>query len=84
MLRIDRAQFIQELTARNIGTSVHFIPVHLHPYYRDRYALKPMDLPVAFTHHQRQLSLPLHPQLSRQDVADVSEAVLDVVETFRR
>jgi dTDP-4-amino-4,6-dideoxygalactose transaminase len=43
-----------------------------------------MDLPVAFTHHQRQLSLPLHPQLSRQDVADVSEAVLDVVETFRR
>jgi dTDP-4-amino-4,6-dideoxygalactose transaminase len=84
MLRIDRAQFIQELTARNIGTSVHFIPVHLHPYYRDKYALKPMDLPVAFTHHQRQLSLPLHPQLSRQDVADVSEAVLDVVETFRR
>jgi dTDP-4-amino-4,6-dideoxygalactose transaminase len=84
MLRIDRAQFIRELTARNIGSSVHFIPVHLHPYYRDKYNLKPMDLPVAFTNHERQLSLPLHPQLSGQDVADVSEAVLDVVETFRR
>jgi dTDP-4-amino-4,6-dideoxygalactose transaminase len=84
MLRIDRAQFIRELTARNIGSSVHFIPVHLHPYYRDKYNLKPMDLPVAFTNHERQLSLPLHPQLSGQDVADVSEAVLDIVETFRR
>lgn len=84
MLRIDRAQFIRELTARNIGTSVHFIPVHLHPYYRDKYELAPMDLPIAFTNHQRQLSLPLHPQLSEQDVADVSEAVLDVVDTFRR
>jgi dTDP-4-amino-4,6-dideoxygalactose transaminase len=43
-----------------------------------------MDLPVAFTNHQRQLSLPLHPQLTTQDVGDVGEAVLDVVETFRR
>lgn len=84
MLRIDRAQFIRELTARNIGTSVHFIPVHLHPYYRDKYDLKPMDLPNAYTNHERQLSLPLHPQLSEQDVADVSEAVHDVIETFRR
>ena len=84
MLRIDRAQFIRELNDRNIGTSVHFIPVHLHPYYRDKYSLRPMDLPVAFTNHERQLSLPLHPKLSRKDVADVSEAVLDVVETFRR
>ena len=84
MLRIDRAQFIRELTARNIGTSVHFIPVHLHPYYRNKYSLKPMDFPVAFTNHERQLSLPLHPRLSRQDVADVSAAVLDVVDTFRR
>jgi len=84
MLRIDRAQFIRELTARNIGTSVHFIPVHLHPYYRNKYSLKPMDFPVAFTNHERQLSLPLHPKLSRQDVGDVSAAVLDVIDTFRR
>jgi dTDP-4-amino-4,6-dideoxygalactose transaminase len=83
-LRIDRGQFIRELTARNIGTSVHFIPLHLHPYYRDKYSLQPADLPIAFEHHERQLSLPLHPGLSDNDVADVCEAVLDVVETFRR
>ncbi len=48
-LRIDRDQFIEELKARNIGTSVHFIPVHLHPYYRDKYGFKPEDFPVAYS-----------------------------------
>lgn len=84
MLSIDRARFIEELSERNIGSSVHFIPVHLHPYYRDKYGFSPMDFPVAFTNHLRQLSLPLHPQLSDRDVADVVAAVVDVVETFRR
>ena len=45
MLRIDRAQFIAELHAEKIGTSVHFIPVHLHPYYRDRFGFQPGDFP---------------------------------------
>jgi dTDP-4-amino-4,6-dideoxygalactose transaminase len=84
MLRIDRARFIEELKARNIGTSVHFIPVHLHRYYRDRYGYRPEDFPVAYREYQRIVSLPLHPRLSDQDVADVIEAVADVVERFRR
>ena len=83
-LTIGRDQFIQELTARNIGTSVHFIPIHLHPYYRDKYGYQPGDLPVAFGNFERMLSLPLNPRLMEQDVADVTEAVLDVVATFRR
>jgi dTDP-4-amino-4,6-dideoxygalactose transaminase len=84
MLRIGRDQFIEELAARNIGTSVHFIPVHLHPYYRDKYGLTPDALPVAYANHQRQLSLPLHPGLSDDDVEDVCDAVLDVISVFRR
>jgi dTDP-4-amino-4,6-dideoxygalactose transaminase len=83
-LRIQRDQFIDELTKRNIGTSVHFIPLHLHPYYRDKYGLRPSDLPVAYENHLRQLSLPLHPGMTEQDVADVSEAVLNVIQTFKR
>jgi dTDP-4-amino-4,6-dideoxygalactose transaminase len=83
-LTIERDQFINELTKRNIGTSVHFIPLHLHPYYRDKYGLRPHDLPVAYDNHLRQLSLPLHPGMTDQEVADVSDAVLDVVHTFRR
>jgi len=83
-LRIGRDQFIDELTARNIGTSVHFIPIHLHPYYRDKYRYVPERFPVALHNYERMVSLPLHPRLSDQDVADVIEAVLDVVHTYRR
>ena len=83
-LAISRDEFIEELAARNIGTSVHFIPIHLHPYYRDRYGYSPDSFPVALDSYQRMLSLPLHPMLTSQDVADVIDAVLDVAHTFRR
>ena len=84
MLTIDRAHFIEELKARNIGTSVHFIPIHLHPYYRDKYGYQPDDFPVAYREYQRIISLPLYPRMSHQDVEDVIEAVVDVVERYRR
>lgn len=83
-LSIDRRQFIEELKARNIGASVHFIPNHLHPYYRDKYGFQPTDFPVAYSNYQRLVSLPLHPRLSRADVEDVIEAVTDVVVEHRR
>ncbi len=84
VLRIGRDQFIDELTRRNIGTSVHFIPIHLHPYYRDTYGYTPDDLPIAVQAFERLVSLPLHPRLTDADVADVVEAVRDVAHTFRR
>lgn len=83
-LSIDRDQVIRELTERNIGTSVHFIPVHLHPWYRERYGFVPGQFPVAYGSYLRTLSLPLHPGLSDEDVEDVVSALLDVVERFRR
>jgi len=82
-LTIDRARFIEELRARNIGTSVHFIPIHLHPYYRDKYGFAPDDFPVAYGEYQRLISLPLHPGLTDEDVQDVIAAVIDVVERFQ-
>ena len=83
-MRIDRSRFIDELTARNIGTSVHFIPIHLHPFYRYKYGYVPESFPVAYGEYQRMFSLPLHPGLTRQDISDVADAVLDVVQRFRR
>ncbi len=83
-LTIDRARFIEELKARNIGTSVHFIPIHLHPYYRDKYGYKPDDFPVAYREYQRLISLPLNLRMSDEDVEDVIEAVLDIVEKHHR
>ena len=82
-LRIDRAAFIDALRKLNIGTSVHFIPVHEHTYYRERYGWKPEDFPVAHREFERMLSLPLSPALTDQDVADVIEAVTEVVEANR-
>jgi len=83
-LRIDRARFIEELTACNVGTSVHFIPIHLHPYYRRTYGYAPEDYPVAHECYRRTLSIPLHPGLTDADVGDVITAVLDVAGRFRR
>jgi dTDP-4-amino-4,6-dideoxygalactose transaminase len=78
-LTIDRNTFIEELKARNIGTSVHYLPVHMHPFYRDKYGYKPEDCPVAADAFTRMLTLPLHPGLSTEDVQDVVTAVRDIV-----
>lgn len=83
-LTLGRNQFIDEMKARNIATSVHFIPIHLHTYYREKYGFEPGDFPVAHANFQRLVSLPLHPRLSATDVQDVIDAVLDVVNKYRR
>ena len=83
-LTIDRAQFIEELKALNIGTSVHFIPVHLHPYYRDTFGFRPGDCPVAERLYERIISLPLFPRMTEDDVRDVIHAVKDVISKHRR
>jgi dTDP-4-amino-4,6-dideoxygalactose transaminase len=83
-LTINRNQFIEEMTARRIGTSVHFIPIHMHSYYRDKYNYHPDDFPVAHGAFQNMLSLPLSPSMSDQDVADVIDAVLDIRSKFAR
>ncbi len=76
--------FIEELKARDIGASVHFIPIHLHPYYRDKYGYRPEDFPVAFENYKRIVSLPLHPRLSDEDVSRIIGAVIEIVATFRK
>lgn len=83
-LKIDRARFIEELKRRNIGSSVHFIPVHLHPYYRDRYGFAPEAFPVALREYERLVSIPLSPKLTDEDVADVIEAVEDTLKANAR
>jgi dTDP-4-amino-4,6-dideoxygalactose transaminase len=83
-LELTRNEFISELHDRNIGCSVHFIPVHLHPYYRDKYRYRPEDFPVANREYQRVVSLPLSPRMTDRDVDDVIEAVAGVVHRHTR
>ena len=84
LLNIDRDRFIEELKARNIGTSVHYVPLHMMSYYAEKYGYQPQDFPVAHDAYERMLSLPLHPRLSGEDVQDVIDAVLDVAQLHGR
>lgn len=83
-LRITRDQFIEKLREQNIGTSVHFIPLHLHPLYRDRYGYRPETFPNATAAYERIVSLPIYPAMSPQDVQDVVDAVRTTVKENRR
>jgi dTDP-4-amino-4,6-dideoxygalactose transaminase len=83
-LRCDRAEFIRLLETRGISTSVHFIPLHLHPYYRDTYGYRADDLPVAQREYLRTISLPIYSRMTDEDVDDVVEAVTRVARDQRR
>ncbi len=83
-LTIDRGRFIQELKARNVGSSVHFIPIHLHRYYQEKYGFSPEDFPVAYQEFERLVSLPLYPRMTDDDVEYVIDVVTEIVEVYRR
>jgi len=78
-LRIGRDQFIEQMTEAGVGTSVHFIPLHIQPYWRDRYQFVPEDFPVSYRVYQRAVSLPIYPKMSDSDVGRVIEAVKNIV-----
>jgi len=83
-LTCDRARFIDELRAENIGTTVNFIPVHLHPYYRGTLGAGERGYPVAEDAYRRAVTLPLYPKMSDRDLEDVCAAVRKVVAHYRR
>jgi len=78
-LSVDRAEIFRALRAENIGVNVHYIPVHLHPYYRDRFGYRGGEFPVAEDAYSRLISLPMFHGMTDQDVVDVITAVKKVV-----
>jgi len=83
-LRISRNECIEALKKENIGTSVHFIPLHLHPYYRTTYDYQPSDFPIASAAFEQIISLPIYPAMTDQDVQDVIQAVTGIVREYQR
>jgi dTDP-4-amino-4,6-dideoxygalactose transaminase len=83
-LTIDRARFMDELAAENIGASVHFIPIEMHPFYQQTLGVSPGSFPVAEAAYVRLISLPIYPAMSAEDVADTIAAVLKIADRFRR
>ena len=77
--KIDRQEFIEKMREKNIGTSVHFIPLHLHPYYQKKYGYKKGDFPVAEYLYEHEVSLPLYPSMSKEDVKYVVNVIKDVI-----
>lgn len=83
-LAIDRDRFIEELKGAKIGASVHFIPLHLHPYYRETYGYKPADFPSALETYRRIVSLPLYPKMTDADADSVIDAVSSICRRHSR
>ncbi len=83
-LRIDRNEFIAQMQRAGVGCSVHFIPLHLHPYYRDSYGHQPMDFPTAQDAFERIVSLPLYPKMTDGDIQRVITVVRGIVKGNRR
>ncbi|MDA8192863.1 MAG: DegT/DnrJ/EryC1/StrS aminotransferase family protein [Thermaerobacter sp.] len=80
----DRSQLIEALQDRNIGTSVHFIPIHFHSYYQSRMGWKRGQFPRAEAFFEAEVSLPLYPAMSFSDADDVAAAVRDVLTPWLR
>jgi len=84
LLQVDgRDRFIEDLAARGIGTSVHFIPLHHLSYYRERYGYRASDFPVATRAFERIVSLPIYPRMTDADVARVIDAVCAVAQEVK-
>ncbi len=83
-LRISRDVFIEELKARNIGVSVHFIALHTMRAYVRRFGYRPEDFPKAYAFSESEISLPLYSTLGKENAQYVAEAVLDIVHRNRR
>jgi perosamine synthetase len=78
-ITITRSAMIERLRERGIGTSVHFIPLHMHPFYQKAYGYHAEDFPVASGQYQRYLSLPIFPGMTPQQVDYVIQNVVDII-----
>lgn len=79
-LRVDRGTVFRALRAENIGVNVHYIPVHTHPYYRERYP--DLSMPVAEAQYERLLTLPLHAGMTDGDLDDAMTALDKITEAY--
>jgi perosamine synthetase len=80
--RVDRDQIISALRGENIGTTVHYVPVHQHPYYRDQFGYVSGGYPVAEAAYERLISLPMFHAMKDQDVEDVIAAVRKIAHFY--
>ena len=77
LLTINRDEYIELLAAKGIGTSVHYIPLHILTYYKKLYNFHPEDFPVAFNKYKKVISIPIYPDLTDDQINRISKAVIE-------
>src|SRR5205085_9878395 len=83
-LNAGRGEIFRALRAENIGVNVHYIPVHRHPYYAERFGYQGGEFPVAEDAYERLISLPMFHGMTDTDVEDVIKAVTKITEHFAK
>lgn len=83
-LTIDRDGFLDAIQSTGIGVALHYVALHLQPYYVKNFNTKPQDFPIASNYSERVITLPLYPKMSSVDVERVIGTVKDLIKKFRR
>jgi len=84
LLKVGRKEIFEALRAENIGVHVHYMPLHLHPFYQREFGYKKGDYPRAERYYERAITLPIFPKMSDADVEDVTKAIHKVIHYYRR
>ncbi|MEW6201170.1 MAG: UDP-4-amino-4,6-dideoxy-N-acetyl-beta-L-altrosamine transaminase [bacterium] len=84
MLRVDRDHILRALRAENVNANIHYLPLHLHPYFRRTYNFKEGDFPTAEKIYQSIITLPLFPKMTDDDVQSVINALLKIIKYYRK
>ncbi|TFB09354.1 UDP-4-amino-4,6-dideoxy-N-acetyl-beta-L-altrosamine transaminase [Candidatus Atribacteria bacterium MT.SAG.1] len=82
-IKVGRREIFEALRAENIGVNVHYIPVHLQPYYQKRFGYHPGDFPKAENYYSRAITLPIFPKMTEKDINDVVKAVKKVINYYK-
>ena len=82
-MKVGRKEIFEALRAENIGVNVHYVPVHLQPFYRRDFGYQQGDYPNAERYYDRAITLPVFPKMSDKDVEDVIKALGKVINHYR-
>ena len=82
-LKVGRREIFEALRAENIGVNVHYIPIHLQPYYQKRFGYHPGDFPKAENYYSRAITLPIFPKMTEKDINDVVKAVKKIINYYK-
>ena len=82
-VKVGRREIFEALRAEKIGVNVHYIPVHLQPYYQKRFGYRRGDFPKAENYYSRAITLPIFPKMTEKDINDVVKAVKKVINYYK-